>query len=130
MPYQIEFSKPVALGSTEHYFNECCYGGDIVSQELLPLIAAHYNSIRAEQEDWGWFIWFRDAEISLAVDIFCDDPSRGTFRIHLNSSKRRWLWFRRTTDTPELERLKDLVVEKLSSWVGRSLDVRQFDVDA
>ena len=126
MPYEIEFSKPVQVDDPEEYFNECCYGGDVVSDQLLPIISERYTNVQANQEDWGWFIWFREGAVSLGVDIFCDDPATGAFRLHVPSRKKRWL-LRRVVDTPELEGLKELVVARLSEWVGKAIEVRRLD---
>ena len=132
MPYEITFSMPLPIEDPEKYFNECCSGGDVVSAQLLPVISQigsagpRYTQIQAAQEDWGWFIWFREGAVRLAIDICCDDPVAGAFRIHLIARRRRWL-FTRVVDTTELERLKDLVIARLSEWVEGAVDVRLLD---
>ena len=71
-----------------------------------------------EQEDWGWFIWFREGRTKLAVDIFCDDIHAGQFRVRLTSRQRKWLFVDRILDTTELDELRQSVVTHLSQWVG------------
>src|SRR5215472_10081672 len=100
------------------YFNECCWGGDVVRDRFLPLISSRYEDVSTHQEDWGWFIWFRQGPIHLAINIFCDDPKQGLFRIHLSATRRRFLWRRIDVDTPELGGLRDLVARELSDWAG------------
>jgi len=93
-------------------------------ERLLPAISARFEDIQANQEDWGWFIWFRRCPVSLAVDIFCDDPQQGKFRLHLTSSIKRWLLFRSMQDTSALEEVRQLVVDEIKTWVG-SVNVTQ-----
>jgi hypothetical protein len=100
MPYAIEFTKPVQVADPDIYINECCWGGDVVTKQLLPLVTGEYDDIQHEQEDWGWFIWFRKDRIALAIDVTCDDPEQGAFRIHLTSRQKRWLLPARIVDTP------------------------------
>jgi hypothetical protein len=118
MPYEISFSKKLAIQNTRQYVNECCWGGDAVRDELLPPIAEKYQKIQTDQEDWGWFIWFRQGPVYLAIDIVCDDPEIGEFRIHLTSRKRKFLWFETIADTPELERVREMVTTRIQSWAG------------
>lgn len=91
------------------YINDCCWGGDVIRDWLMAVVAEQYQEIRTEQEDWGWFIWFRDGAIRLAVDIFCDDIASGAFRVRL-TSRRKKLIGSEILDTPELEQLRDLLV--------------------
>jgi hypothetical protein len=116
MPYEVSFRKKTEPTDPALYINDCCIGGDIVSARLLPLIREQYEAVVAEQEDWGWFIWFRKGPIRLAIDIFCDDPESGRFRIHLTSRTRTLLFFDRVADTAELETVKELGVSALSRW--------------
>ena len=58
----------------ELYINDCCIGGDVVLQVLLAELRKIYDDLMTNQEDWGWFAWFRDGNVRLAVDVFCDDP--------------------------------------------------------
>jgi len=99
MPYEIAFTKRVDIAPPEEYFNTCCHGGDIVADQLLPSVQQRYSSIQHNQEDWGWFIWFKRGEVGLAIDIFCDDSAIGAFRIHLSSRKPWFLFLDSVVDT-------------------------------
>ena len=129
MPYEIAFTKRLEIAHPEEYFNTCCHGGDIVADQLLPSVQQRYSSIQHNLEDWGWFIWFKRGEVGLAIDIFCDDPAIGAFRIHLSSSKPRFLFLDSVVDTPELEELKTHVVGDLTRWIGASPRVQAVDND-
>ena len=94
---------------------------------LLPSIRDRYDDIQENQEDWGWFIWFAKGGIRLAVDIFCDDPETGAFRIHLTSRARRFLLPERVVDTPELEELRGLIVAELDRWGAAPVSVERLD---
>jgi hypothetical protein len=119
MPYKISFTKKITPEKINIYFNECCWGGDSVRDVLLPLIAPKYEGVDTNQEDWGWFIWFRKGTERLGIDICCDDPGRGEFRIRLNSrTKKFWFFYRDDVDTPELETIRDLVSTKIQDWAG------------
>lgn len=119
MPYELSFTKRVPIVDREQYINDCCIGGDIVAGQLLPAVRARYGrDIEANQEDWGWYIWFRTGDLHLAIDIFTDDPEAGEFRVHLTSSVKRMLFRHRTVDTVELKELHGLVVAELAAWVG------------
>ena len=118
MPYEVSFSKRVPIVDREQYINECCVGGDVVVDQLLPSVRARYTDVQTNQEDWGWFIWFRKGQVKLAIDVFTEDPDQGFFRIHLTSRTRHLLLFDRVVDTPELEELRTLVQTELSTWVG------------
>ena len=116
MPYDVRFEKVFDVPDPDAYWNEECYGGDVVSDRLLPAIRARYADLQANQEDWGWFIWCRDGRVRLGIDIYCEDRARGAFRLRLTSSVKKWLLWDRAVDTPELERLRDLVVRELADW--------------
>lgn len=60
----------------------------MVDQILLG-IAGRFEDIQINQEDWGWFIWFKRGPVSLAIDVFCDDPEKGEFRVHLYAYRTR-----------------------------------------
>ena len=111
----------------ERYFNDCCWGGDVVSDQLVPAVSERYGPVQANQEDWGWFLWFREGKVRLAIDIFCDDPGAGRFRIHLTARRRRLLLPDRVADTPELEGLRELVVGRLGAWLGEAPEVHRLD---
>lgn len=129
MPYEVAFRKQLAIADREQYINECCVGGDQVSDVLLPAIRARYQDIQANQEDWGWFIWFAAGPIRLAVDIFCEDSEVGHYRIHLTSRVKKFPFGSRIVDTPELEALKTLVLEGLEGWVGSPPTVERLDAN-
>jgi hypothetical protein len=118
VPYELSFARRVAITDREQYINDCCIGGDVVLAQLLPALRARYGDVAPNQEDWGWFIWFRKGDVRLAIDVFTDDPGRGEFRIHLTSRVPRLLFLTTVADTPELRELHDVVVTELSAWVG------------
>jgi hypothetical protein len=129
MPYEISFVKAVTPPSEPDYINECCFGGDVVSERLLPAIKNRYPAIDdAGQEDWGWYIWLHDGDVQLAVDIACDDPQTGAFRIHLTSRKKRWLGSK-IVDAPQLDELKALVEAELAAWTGAPVRTERIDRD-
>jgi hypothetical protein len=113
VPYEVTFRKPIVVSDSSIYINDCCWGGDIIRDELLPFISSRYERVQTEQEDWGWFIWFRGGAVRLAVDIFCDDPKQGLFRIRLTSRRKGFLVGDRVSDTPELEELLQLLTSRL-----------------
>jgi len=118
MPYELSFSKVVTAPDSADYINECCYGGDVIGEALLPYLEKRFGEIQFEQEDWGWFLWFSEGKVGLAVDIFCDDPESGEYRIMLTSRQKRWLLSDRIVDTKELDELKAIVVPLLEKWSG------------
>ena len=127
MPYEIAFTKPFEAKDPAQYINECCWGGDVVTEFLLPSISSHYQEVERNQEDWGWFIWFRRGAIRLAVDVFTEDPAEGVFRVHLTSRTKRFLAGDKVVDTPELEEVRELVESELEAWTGTPLQVTHLD---
>jgi hypothetical protein len=119
----------VPIGDRADYFNECCVGGDAVVDQLLPPVRARYSHIQTNQEDWGWFIWFRRGSVNLAIDVFTDDADAGAFRMHLTSRAKRWLVFDGVVDTPELEELRELVVSELTAWGAEALTAAKVDAN-
>lgn len=115
MPYEIAFTKQVTIRDREDYFNECCVGGDAVVDTLLPTVRARYENIQSNQEDWGWFIWFKKGSVKLAIDVHTDDGDAGEFRIRLTSQVKRLLGYKEA-DTPELEEVRQLVESELAKW--------------
>ena len=126
MPYEVAFSKPVVISDREQYINECCVGGDIVVDRLLPVVRERYTDIQTNQEDWGWFIWFRKGDVRLAVDVFTDDPDTGAFRIRLTSTIKKLL-FEKVAHTPELDELRALVESELRKWQVADLAVSRVE---
>jgi hypothetical protein len=129
MPYQLAFTHPVVIGNRADYINECCIGGDIVLDQLLPALRERYGDVAADEEDWGWFAWFDEGNVRLAVDVFTDDPEAGAFRIHLTSRTRRLLVVAKAVDTPELDVLRDIVVDALAAWIGSRPAVTRIERD-
>jgi hypothetical protein len=127
MPYEVSFTRRVPIVDREQYINDCCLGGDVVRNRLLPAVQARYTDVQTAQEDWGWFIWFRKGSVRLAVDIFTDDADEGTFRVHLTSRIRRWLVLDAVRDTPELEELRAVVAAELADWAGGGLEITRLD---
>ena len=117
VPYEVSFTAPFAVADPTHYINDCCWGGDVIRDRLMPLVAKGYQSVQTDQEDWGWFIWFRDGAIRLAIDIHCDDISAGAFRVRL-TSRRKKLIGSEVLDTPELDRLRDTLLSATAAWTG------------
>ena len=117
MPYELRFTKPISVKDPEEYWNECCWGGDLVSDHLLPVIRDKYTDIQNDQEDWGWFIWFRDGNTKLAIDIFCDDPKTGKYRVFLTAQVKRSFLGYHIADSDKLFELKNSVCKRLDSWV-------------
>ena len=124
MPYEVSFTRRVPIVDREQYINDCCVGGDVVANRLLPVVRGRYEDIDTSQEDWGWFIWFRKGPVRLAIDIFTDDPDAGEFRIHLTSRTRRLFVFDSAVDTPELEELRALVAADLAAWAEGPVEIQ------
>ena len=127
MPYELSFTKQFPVSDPDRYINECCWGGDVVLERLLPGISRVFEDVSTEQEDWGWFIWFKKGEVALAVDIFCDDSTLGQFRIHLTSRKKRWLIGDSIVDLPELEAVRELVTSEIEGWCGNPCIAERLD---
>jgi hypothetical protein len=122
MPYEIAFTRPVTVTDREQYFNDCCIGGDIVVDRLLPAVRERYTDIQNNQEDWGWFIWFRKGDVRLAIDVFTDDAEAGEFRIRLTSRVKKLL-FEKEADTPQLDELRSFVEAELRRWGATKIAV-------
>jgi len=129
MPYIVTFRKPVAVSDRGQYINDCCVGGDIVLDRLLPALRTTYGAVQSNQEDWGWFAWFDYERIKLAVDVHTDDAARGEFQVHLTSRKPRLLLGSRIEDTPQLDALRELVLEQLRRWNVDDLEIERVDAD-
>ena len=119
MPYEISLRKSVTVADDSIYINDCCRGGDVIRDYLLPFVEAQYQEIETLQEDWGWFIWFRTGDAFLEINITTD--SKDEFRIHLVSARRKkkFLFMRSiVVDLPELEDLKTMIVPAIESWAN------------
>ena len=128
MPYIVSLWKQIEIADSDLYINDCCIGGDVVLDRLLPVLRQRYgDDLESNQEDWVWFAWFEDAGTRLAVDVYTDDPTDGAFRIHLTSSRPRLLFAAKVEDRPELEKLRELVLEQLQSWPVSRLNVERVD---
>lgn len=127
MPYALTFIKQVELSRPDEYINDCCKGGDVVLDRLLPALRMRYgNDLQSNQEDWGWFVWFKDGPVKLALDIATDDDG-STFQLHLTSRRPRFLLSDKIEDSPELESLRELVVKELFAWAVSNLTVERFN---
>ena len=123
MPYEIAFTRLVALADRDDYINECCVGGDAVVDALFPaVLAAGYKNLQRNQEDWGWFIWFKKRSVKLAIDVHTDDGDAGEFRIRLTSQTKRLLGYKEA-DTPELDELLKLVESALKKWSATGIAI-------
>ena len=129
MPYEITFSKKLTLGAGRDYINECCIGGDVVMDVLLPELRKTYSDLDTGQEDWGWFAWFQNRDVRLAVDVFCDAPDTGSYRIHVTSRVPKWIFGHKIEGTPELESLRDRVSSMLATWIGGEPQVTRVKAD-
>ncbi|MYN44759.1 hypothetical protein GTP23_06690 [Pseudoduganella sp. FT93W] len=134
MPYELSFVKSIAQVERESYCNNCCVGGDLIAEALLPALTPRYGELDPIEEDWGWHIGFKYADVKLAVDIFCDDPDKGEFRVHL-TSRVRGFFGSKVRDTPELEILKRMLIDAISAWEDyvpavTKLDEKYFPITA
>lgn len=127
MPYALSFTRPVVVAAREHYINDCCVGGDLVLERLMPALRERYGALESNQEDWGWYAWFEHDGVKLAVDIFTNDEQTGEFQLHLTSRLPRLLLPAKVQDMPELETLRDLVTRELGIWPVTRLEVSHVD---
>jgi hypothetical protein len=117
MAYEIEFTTTVDVTDPEIYINDCCWGGDVVCDRLLPAVSTTglYESVKTGQEDWGWYIWMRQKIELTRIHIQCDENEAGEFRIHIFSSKKRWLLWK-DIDTPDVERVQQVTISEIKKW--------------
>jgi hypothetical protein len=128
VPYIITFTKSITPSDSEQYINDCCIGGDVVLDRLLPALRERYgDELESCQEDWGWFVSFKHSTVKLAVDIHTHDAEIGQFQLHLTSRTPRWMLSSRVEDTAELETLRDVVVTQLRSWPAADLLIERVD---
>lgn len=126
MPYALTFSKQVEIADPDQYINDCCIGGDVVLDRLLPALRRRYgDDLQSNQEDWGWFAWFDEGPVKLAVDIFTDDHKNLEFQVLLTSRRPRLILRDRVEDGAELESLRQLVVRELTEWPVSGLTVQR-----
>src|SRR4051812_11892513 len=117
MPYEISFTKRLKVAPAGHYINPCCWGGDIVRDRLLPCFLKRSKLITG-QEDWGWYIWFREGKVRYEIDIHCDNAGTGEFRVRLTSRLKKLFQRSQTEDRPPLEDIKTEVLANLEYWAG------------
>ncbi|HEX6163749.1 MAG TPA: hypothetical protein VFZ31_10305 [Vicinamibacterales bacterium] len=124
MPYEIAFTRPVPISDREQYINECCVGGDAVVDALLPAVRARYTDIETNQEDWGWFIWFKKGAVRLAIDVHSDDGDAGQFRVRLTSRTKRLFGYKEA-DTAELDELRVSIEAELRQWSAADITIER-----
>ena len=127
VPYELTFTHPIAPSEAPDYINDCCFGGDVITARLVPLVTARYEDVDTGQEDWGWFIWFRHGDDRLAIDVHCHDSTAGEFAIHLVSRQRRRLFRDVVLDLPELDVLLKLVKDEIAAWLSVEPIVTRMD---
>ena len=89
---------------------------------LMPSVQARYSDIQSNQEDWGWFIWFRKDKVKLAIDVHTDDGDAGEFRIRLTSHERpSWLQGSRHAGARRAARTRRIRIAEWSATESRSL---------
>ena len=115
MAYEIEFAAKFTVADPELYINDCCWGGDVVRDKLLPIVNVGFSDVQTLQEDWGWFIWMDRGPRRICVDIFCDDKETGKFRIMITASQRSW-FRRKPVDESGIEPLKNVVVNEIAKF--------------
>jgi len=127
VPYRITFKKQLDITEPEQYINDCCVGGDLVLDHLLPSLRGPYQAVQADQEDWGWFAWFEQDGVKLSIDVHTEDAQTGEFVMLLTSSLPNRFFGSRIEDTPSLEVVKALVEEALAAWLVEALTVERTD---
>lgn len=129
MAYEIEFTTTVDVTDPGIYINDCCWGGDVVCDKLLPAVSSTglYENVKTGQEDWGWYIWMRQKTELTRIHIQCDDKQAGEFRIHIFSSKKRWLLWK-DMDLPDVERVQQVIISEVKKW-GTIKRVQRFASD-
>jgi hypothetical protein len=115
MAYEIEFRAKFTVADPEVYINDCCWGGDVIRNKLLPVVRAGFRDVQTSQEDWGWFIWMKRGTKRISIDIFCDDKEGGTFRIRIAGSQKGWI-NRKPLDDSEVESIKNMVINEIGKF--------------
>lgn len=116
MPYVVNFTRPVHPTPGVNYLNACCEGSDGVLAAVLPALRARYGPLTPDQEDWGWYLWWRVGDARLAVDVHTHDAPTGESEIHLTTRRRRRWFGTGVADMPELEALRECVLAPLRAW--------------
>lgn len=129
MPYELTFRKALPVADPGLYLNECCIGGDVVCDALLPALERRYDEPAANQEEWGWGIRMEQAGVELAVDVFCEDTFVGEYKLLLTARVLGSRGAGPVVDLPQLEALRTLVVETLRRWVGSRPAVLRLDAN-
>jgi len=125
--YEIEFTAKFTVDNPERYINDCCWGGDVIRDRLLPAVSGGYEKVQTGQEDWGWFIWMRHGKQRTHADIYCDDKVSGSYRIHIYGAQRKWLRLK-LVDGDDIDHVKSLTVNEIDKW-GRITRVQRFTPD-
>ena len=115
MAYEITFTANITADNSDLYINDCCWGGDVIAEKLLPAVISGYGGMETGQEDWGWYIWMRHGPHRTHLDIFCDDLDSREFRIHLYGARRKLLRLH-FEDGSDVERLKDVLLKEIAKW--------------
>ncbi|MBO9689090.1 hypothetical protein [Roseateles chitosanitabidus] len=53
MPYALTFTKQVKTPDVDEYINDCCIGGDVVLDRLLPALRSRYGNDLQSNQDWS-----------------------------------------------------------------------------
>lgn len=90
MPYILTFTKLVEIVDFRQYINDSCIGGDVVLDQLLPVLRGHYAAkLQSCQEDWGWCVWFKAGLVKLEIALFTEEPKHFHFKVLLTSYRPR-----------------------------------------
>ncbi|HET9839200.1 MAG TPA: hypothetical protein VFR84_13265 [Candidatus Angelobacter sp.] len=127
MAYEITFAAKAAIPDRGIYINDCCWGGDVIRDRLLPILRRRHDDIQTNQEDWGWFIWMDRRPYWIAIDIMCNDKESGEFLIHISATYRKWFWSK-AVELEEVRLLKEIVVKALAEF-GTVTRTQRFSPD-
>jgi len=127
MAYEIEFTATLNVSDPKIYINDCCWGGDVIRDRLLPMVSSEYEHVETSQEDWGWFIWMRRGQQWSGVDIYSDEKDSGDFRIHISGWQQGWFG-RKHIEGDDLEHIREVTVNEIGNW-GKVIKVRKFTAD-
>lgn len=93
-------------------------GVEHVLRQLLPALQAAYDTEVEELSRGIW--WGRTAQVQLRVTIFCEDPARHVFSVHVSSSVNDEL-----SEVAELDALLNKMTCDLQAWGVNALEVHQ-----